>query len=59
MLRAYIVDDERLAVERLTRLLEATGRVRVAGSTTIPRRRSQSCASALSMSCFSTSRCPD
>jgi two-component system, LytTR family, response regulator len=36
MLRAYIVDDERLAVERLTRLLEATGRVRIAGSTTDP-----------------------
>jgi two-component system LytT family response regulator len=36
MLRAYIVDDERLAVERLTRLLEATGRVQVAGSTTDP-----------------------
>ena len=36
MLRAYIVDDERLAVERLTRLLEATGRVRVAGRTTDP-----------------------
>ena len=30
MLRAYIVDDERLAVERLTRLLEGTGRVRIA-----------------------------
>ena len=36
MLRAYIVDDERLAVERLTRLLDATGRVRIAGSTTDP-----------------------
>ena len=36
MLRAYIVDDERLAVERLTRLLEATGRVRVAGSAIDP-----------------------
>jgi two-component system LytT family response regulator len=36
MLRAYIVDDERLAVERLTRLLEATGRVHIAGSTTDP-----------------------
>jgi two-component system LytT family response regulator len=36
MLRAYIVDDERLAVERLTRLLEATGRVRIAGSTIDP-----------------------
>jgi len=36
MLRAYLVDDERLAIERLTRLLEATGRVRIAGSTTDP-----------------------
>ena len=36
MLRAYIVDDERLAVERLTRLLDATGRVRIAGSSTDP-----------------------
>jgi two-component system LytT family response regulator len=36
MLRAYIVDDERLAVERLARLLEATGRVRVAGRTCDP-----------------------
>jgi two-component system, LytTR family, response regulator len=36
MLRAYIVDDERLAIERLTRLLDATGRVRVTGSTTDP-----------------------
>jgi two-component system LytT family response regulator len=36
MLRAYIVDDERLAVERLTRLLEATGRVRLAGSAIDP-----------------------
>ena len=34
MIRAYIVDDERLAVQRLTRLLEETGRVKVAGSTT-------------------------
>jgi two-component system LytT family response regulator len=36
MLSAYIVDDERLAIERLTRLLDATGRVRVVGSTTDP-----------------------
>ena len=36
MLRAYIVDDERLAVQRLTRLLDATGRVDVIGSTTDP-----------------------
>ena len=36
MLRAYIVDDERLAVQRLTRLLKASGRVEIAGSTTDP-----------------------
>jgi two-component system LytT family response regulator len=34
--RAYLVDDERLAVERLTRLLIATGRATIAGSTTDP-----------------------
>ncbi|HYT65796.1 MAG TPA: response regulator transcription factor [Vicinamibacterales bacterium] len=36
MFRACVVDDERLAVQRLTRLLEATGRIEVAGSTTDP-----------------------
>jgi two-component system LytT family response regulator len=36
MLRAYIVDDERLAIGRLIRLLDATGRVRLAGSATDP-----------------------
>ena len=36
MLRAYLVDDERLAVERLSRLLEATGRVEIAGAATDP-----------------------
>jgi two-component system LytT family response regulator len=35
-MRAYIVDDERLAVERLTRLLHASGRVTIAGSSTDP-----------------------
>jgi two-component system, LytTR family, response regulator len=35
-LRAFIVDDERLAVDRLKRLLEATGRVNVVGSMTDP-----------------------
>jgi two-component system LytT family response regulator len=34
MMRAYIVDDEPLAVQRLRRMLEATGRVTIAGSTT-------------------------
>jgi two-component system LytT family response regulator len=36
MMRAFIVDDERLAAQRMTRLLEATGRVEVAGSATDP-----------------------
>jgi two-component system LytT family response regulator len=36
MLRAYVLDDERLAVERLIRLLDATGRVEIAGSATDP-----------------------
>ncbi len=35
-MRAYIVDDERLAVERLKRMLEGTGRVTIAGTTTDP-----------------------
>jgi len=34
--RAYILDDERLAVQRLTRLLAATGRVEIVGSATDP-----------------------
>jgi two-component system LytT family response regulator len=35
-LRAYLVDDEPLAIERLRRLLEHTERVKVTGSTTEP-----------------------
>lgn len=35
-LRAYLVDDEPLALERLRRLLERTERVKVIGSTTEP-----------------------
>jgi two-component system, LytTR family, response regulator len=35
-MRAYIVDDEQLAVQRLTRMLAATGRVEIAGSATDP-----------------------
>src|SRR5687768_16834705 len=35
-MRAFIVDDERLAVDRLRRLLEDTGRVAVVGSATDP-----------------------
>jgi len=36
LIRAYVVDDERLAVQRLSRLLTETGRVRVAGSSSDP-----------------------
>ena len=36
MIRCYVVDDERLAVDRLRRLLDATGRVTIAGSSTDP-----------------------
>jgi two-component system LytT family response regulator len=35
-LRAYVVDDEPLALDRLRRLLEKTGRVEVTGTTTDP-----------------------
>lgn len=35
-LRVYLVDDEPLALDRLRRLLEKTGRVEVTGSTTKP-----------------------
>ncbi|MGA2183621.1 MAG: LytTR family DNA-binding domain-containing protein [Bryobacteraceae bacterium] len=35
-MKAYLVDDEPLAVRRLTRLLEATGRFDIAGSTSDP-----------------------
>src|ERR1051325_8358645 len=35
-LRVFLVDDEMLALKRLSRLLQATGRVEVAGSATDP-----------------------
>jgi two-component system LytT family response regulator len=36
LIRAYVVDDERLAVERLTRLLNDTGRIAITGGSTDP-----------------------
>jgi len=36
-LRAYVVDDELPALKRLTRMIEETGRIEIAGSTTNPR----------------------
>ena len=35
-MKAYLVDDELPALKRLSRLLEATGRIEIAGSTTNP-----------------------
>ena len=35
-LRAYIVDDEQLAIDRLVRLLAKTARIEIVGSTTSP-----------------------
>jgi CheY-like chemotaxis protein len=35
-IRAYVLDDEPLAVERLVRLLRQTGRVAIVGSATDP-----------------------
>ena len=36
MLKAYLVDDEPLALDRLTRMLDKTGRVEIAGRNTDP-----------------------
>jgi two-component system LytT family response regulator len=38
LLRAFVVDDEPLALKRLSRLLEATGRVEIVGRATDPAR---------------------
>ena len=36
MMRAWLVDDEELALKRLSRMLEETGRMRIAGMSTDP-----------------------
>ena len=36
MLRAYLIDDEELAIRRLSRMLEDTGKVEIAGMSTDP-----------------------
>jgi two-component system LytT family response regulator len=51
-LRAYLVDDEPLALARLTRLLEQTGRVEVVGSATEPEEAVVALTSALPDVCF-------
>ena len=51
-LRAYLVDDEPLALERLRRLLDRTGRVEVVGATTDPEEAATALATALPDVCF-------
>ena len=51
-LRAYLVDDEPLAIARLTRLLDETGRVEVIGSATDPEEAVEALTSAPPDVCF-------
>ena len=51
-LRAYLVDDEPLAIARLTRLLDETGRVEVIGSATDPEEAVEALASTPPDVCF-------
>lgn len=51
-LRAYLVDDEPLAIARLTRLLEETGRVEVVGSATDPEEALETLAASPPDVCF-------
>jgi len=51
-LRVYLVDDEPLAIARLTRLLGRTGRVEVIGSATDPEEAVQALTNALPDVCF-------
>jgi two-component system LytT family response regulator len=51
-LRVYLVDDEALALERLTRMLEASGRVEIIGKTTEPEEAIAALTSDLPDVCF-------
>ena len=51
-LRAYLVDDEPLAIARLARLLDETGRVEVIGTATDPEEAVDALASARPDVCF-------
>ena len=56
-LRAYLVDDEPLALERLRRLLAQSDRVEVVGSTTEPEEAIAALTEGQSTCSSSTSRC--
>ena len=51
-LRTYLVDDEPLALERLRRLLDSTGRVDTVGATTDPEEAAAAMAAAPPDLCF-------
>jgi two-component system, LytTR family, response regulator len=51
-LRAYLVDDEPLAITRLSRLLDETGRVEVVGSSTDPEEAVEALTRSLPDVCF-------
>lgn len=51
-LRVYLVDDEPLALERLARLLEGSGRVEIVGTTTDPEEAVDALTSSLPDVCF-------
>src|SRR4030088_1500277 len=51
-LRVYLVDDEALALERLMRLLETSGRVEIIGKTTEPEEAVAALTSDLPDVCF-------
>jgi DNA-binding NarL/FixJ family response regulator len=57
-LRAFLVDDEPLALKRLSRLLADTGRVEVIGSSSIQWKPLSGCNLSLAMSFSPIFRCP-
>ena len=57
MLKTFIVDDEPLALERLRRMLQATGRVEIAGACSDPVEAVNRFAGRGRNCCSSTSTC--
>jgi DNA-binding NarL/FixJ family response regulator len=56
-LRVFIIDDEPLAIRRLTRLLKETGRVEIVGDTTEPASIVETLPALRSTRFFSTFKC--